>query len=285
MSRQANSVKMPVCLAFFQFDAIFFRHKPCNTVTMKSRLPLFLIVLGILQPVSGALAPVLGIGTPIGEATRGLQAPEQPLPAYFSIWSLISGAYIAFAYLTWRHREPWMLRVGAPLAGAGLANIVWMLSAQLIALQRVDFVLLFPIATLSWTAAARFDRMRGMGGSPQKLVADAATGLLSGWILVAIGISVPLVIRGLAGYGPTDLPWQMLWIFLGTVALGSWVFARYISRSLWFFVALAWGLMGVIANNWMVTGMEWLAIMTAVSGSLILGLRLLRGADGTTVPA
>ena len=252
---------------------------------MKSRLPLILIALGIFQPLSGALAPVLGIGTPIGEATRGMQAPEQPLPAYFSIWSLIFGAYIAFAYTAWRGREPWMLRVGAPLAGAGFANIVWMLSAQLIAVQRVDFLLLFPIAALSWIAAARFDRMRGMGGSPEKLIADAATGLLSGWILVAIGISVPLLIRGFTNYGATDLPWQMLWIFLGTVALGSWIYARYISRSLWFFAALAWGLMGVIANNWTVTGMEWLAIMTAVSGGLILGLRLLRGADGTAAPA
>tara|TARA_B100000614_G_scaffold251188_1_gene262422 strand:- start:4301 stop:5158 length:858 start_codon:yes stop_codon:yes gene_type:complete len=285
MSRQANSVKMPACLAFFQFGAIFFTHEPCHTVSMKSRLPLILIALGILQPLSGALAPVLGIGTPIGEATRGIQAPEQPLPAYFSIWSLIFGAYIAFAFAAWRQCEPWMLRVGKPLALAGGANIVWMLSAQLIARQPVDFGLLFPIAALSWTAAARFDRMRGMGGSMKKLVADAATGLLSGWILVAIGISVPLLIRNLTSYGPTDLPWQMLWISLGTIAFGSWVFARYISRSLWFFAALAWGLMGVIANNWTVTGMTWLAIMTGVSGSLVLGLRLLRGADGTTVPA
>ncbi len=285
MSRQANSVKKPACLAFFQFDAIFYTHEHCHKVLMKLRLPLCLVVLGIFQPLSGAMAPLLGIGTPIGDATRGMTAPEQPLPAFFSIWSLIFGAYIAFAYAAWRQREPWMLRVGAPLALAGGANIVWMLSAQLIALQPVDFVLLFPIAALSWTAAARFDRMRGMGGSMGKLIADAATGLLSGWILVAIGISVPLLIRNLTSYGPTDLPWQMLWISLGIIAFGSWAFARYISRSLWFFVALTWGIMGIIANNWTATGMTWLAIMTGVSGSLILGLRLLRGADGTTVPA
>jgi hypothetical protein len=178
-----------------------------------------------------------------------------------------------------------MLRVGTPLALAGAANIVWMLSAQLIAKQPVDFLLLFPVAAMSWMAAARFDRMRGMGGSGGKFMADVATGLLSGWILVAIGISVPLLIRSFTSYGPTDFPWQMLWISLGVVAFGSWVFARYVSRSLWFFVALAWGLTGVIVNNWTVTGMGWLAIMTGVSGGLILGLRLLRGADGTTVPA
>ena len=252
---------------------------------MKSYLPLSLLVLGVLQPLAGAIAPVFGLGTPIGNATRGIEAPEQPLPVFFSIWSLIFGAFLAFAVIAWRQREPWMQRFGAPLALAGAANVVWMLSAQFIVSQPVDFVLLFPIAIFSWKAAARFDRLRGMGGSPEKLVADAATGLLAGWILVAIGISVPLLIRHVTSYGPTDFPWQMIWIALGTIAFGAWMFARYVSRSLWFFAALAWGLLGVVANNWIVTGMGWIAIMTGVSGVLILSLRLLRGADGVTIPA
>lgn len=285
MSRQANSAKKPVCLAFFQFGAIFFTPEPCKISLMKSYLPALLILLGLLQPLAGALAPVLGIGTPIGSATRDLGAPEQPLPVFFSIWGFIFGAFLAFALYTWQQRAFWMQRVGAPLALAGAANVVWMLSAQIIASQVVDFALLFPIAYFSWTAAARFDRMRGMGGSAEKLIADAATGLLSGWILVAIGISVPLLIRTFTPYGPTDFPWQMLWIALGPIAFGSWMFARYVSRSLWFFAALAWGLLGIVANNWTVTGMGWIAIMTGVSGIIILSLRLLRGADGTTIPA
>ena len=252
---------------------------------MKSYLPRALVLIGLLQPLAGALAPLTGLGTPIGATTRTLGAPEQPLAAFFSIWGLIFGAFLAFGYLAWRRREPWMHAVGTPLALAGIANIVWMLSAQLIAWQPLDFLLLFPIAVFSWTAAARFDRMRGMGGSVEKFVADMATGLLAGWILVAAGISVPLLIRHVAPYGPTDFPWQMLWACLGTIAFGAWMFARYVSRSLWFFAALAWGLLGIIANNWTVTGMGWLAIMTGVSGGLILSLRLLRGADGTTIPA
>ena len=276
---------MPACLAFFQLQPIFFTVEPCQTEMMKFRLPLLLVLIGILQPLAGALAPLSGFGTPIGQATRDLGAPEQPLPVFFSIWGLIFGAFLIFAVIAWRQREPWMLRIGAPLALAGIANVVWMLSAQLIVSQPVDFLLLFPIAAFAWTASARFDQLRGMGGSPEKLIADMATGLLSGWILVAIGISVPLLIRSFIPYGPTDFPWQMLWSSLGIVAFGAWVFARYVSRSLWFFAALAWGLLGVIANNWTVTGMGWLAIMTGVSGLLILSLRLVRGADGTTVPA
>lgn len=247
--------------------------------------PALLLVIAIVQPFMGALAPVLGIGTPIGTATRGLELPEQPLPAFFSIWSLIFGAFLVFAVIAWRQREAWMMRIGAPLALAGLGNILWMLGAQLIASQLVDFVLLFPVLAASWIAAARFDRMRGMGGSPEKLIADAASGLLAGWSLVAVSISVPLVIRVFTTFGPTDYPWPMLWATLCTAAFGAWVFARYVSRTLWFFVALAWGLLGIIANNWTVTGMGWLAIMTGVAGTLILLLRLLRGADGTSTPA
>ncbi len=241
--------------------------------------------MGVLQPLSGGLASILGIGTPIGSGPRLAEGPEQPLPAFFAIWGVIFAAYLLFAILTLIKREPWMLQVGVPLAVAGAANVVWMVCAQFIVSQVLDFILLFPIAGAAWFAAARFDRIRGMGGSPGKLCADAATGLLSGWISVAVAISVPLTIRNFTTLGPTDLPWQMLWIVLGFAAFCAWVFARYVSRSLWFFAALSWGLIGIIANNLTVMDMGWLAIMTGVSGILILSLRLFRGADGTTIPA
>ncbi|MEZ5967663.1 MAG: hypothetical protein R3C00_01185 [Hyphomonas sp.] len=252
---------------------------------MKSyRAPACLIV-AVLQPLAGTLAPVLGIGTPIGNATRNLGAPEQPPPVFFSIWAIIFAAFLLFALLLFRKREPWMIRVGAPLALAGLGNILWMLSAQLIASRVVDFVLLIPILAASWVAAARFDGLRGMGGSPAKLIADMATGLLAGWLLVATAISVPLLIRAFTTLGATDYPWQMLWTTLCIAFFGAWMFARYVSRSLWFFAALAWGLAGIIENNWAITGMGWLAIMTGVTGALVVALRLFRGADGTSVLA
>ncbi|KCZ90697.1 hypothetical protein [Hyphomonas johnsonii] len=239
-----------------------------------------LILLALLQPLAGALAPVLRIGTPIGNATRDAGAPEQPLPIFFAIWGVIFLAYFLFALATLLRHEPWMDRIAAPLALAGFFSVVWMLSAQIIASQPLDFVLLFPIAITAWTAAYRFDRVRGMGGSPAKFIADAATGLLSGWIMVAIAISIPLTIRSFSTLGPTDLPWPMLWTTIGAAALGTWAFSRFISRSPWFFIALGWGLVGIILNNWTITGMNWLAIMTGVVTCLILYLRLTRGARG-----
>lgn len=252
---------------------------------MQKHLPLILVVLSFLQPLSGALAPLLGIGTPIGDATRGIDAPEQPLPVFFSIWSVIFLGYFLFALAAWRAREPWMMRVAVPLAWAGALNVVWMLSAQLIVSQPLDFLLLFPIGLAAWIAAYKVDRLRETGGAPLKTLADAATGLLAGWISVAIAISIPLTIRSYTTLGPTDIPWNMLWITLITGGVAAWMFARYISRSWWYFIALVWGLCGIVLNNWTVTGMGWLAITTGGIMVFILMLRLLRGADGSSHPA
>ena len=252
---------------------------------MKKHLPLIVILLGLLQPLSGAIAPALGIGTPIGNATRGMTLPEQPLPAFFSIWSVIFLAYLLFGVAYWRDREPWMDRVGVPLAWAGLFNIVWMLCAQLIAWQPLDFLLLFPIAITAWIAAFRMDRLRETGWSPKKALADFVAAMLSGWISVAVAISIPLTLRSFSSLGATDYPWPMLWITLLTAGFAAWMFARYVSRSWWYFAALGWGVIGIILNNWHVTEMNWLAIASAVILALIICLRLFRGADGSVIPA
>jgi hypothetical protein len=252
---------------------------------MKTYLPVIVILLGVLQPLSGALAPALGIGAPIGNATREMTLPEQPLPAFFSIWSVIFFAYLLFGISYWRAREPWMERIAAPLAWAGAFNIIWMISAQLIASQPLDFLLLFPIAIAAWTAAFRMDRLRETGWSPKKALADLTAAMLSGWITVAIAISVPLTLRSFSGLGATDFPWQMLWVTLVTASLPAWMFARYISRSWWYFIALGWGMIGIVLNNWYLTEMNWLAIISAGVLTLIICLRLFRGADGSVIPA
>ena len=252
---------------------------------MKKHLPLIILLLGILQPLSGALAPALGIGTPIGNATRDLTLPEQPLPAFFSIWSVIFLGYFVFGVAYLRAREPWMDRIAIPLAWAGLFNIIWMLSAQLIVSQPLDFLLLFPIAISAWIAAQRADSLREMGWSPKKALADFVAAMLSGWITVAIAISIPLTLRAFTDIGATDIPWQMLWITLATASIAAWMFARYISRSWWYFIALGWGVLGIILNNWQVTDMHWLAITSALVLTIVICLRLFRGADGSVIPA
>jgi hypothetical protein len=245
---------------------------------MTRALPCLILVLGILQPLSGALAPVFDIGTPIGASTAGTDAPEQPLPAFFSIWGVIFLAYAGFGIAGLLRSVEGYARIGVPMLWAGIGNIVWMLSAQLVDLQPLNFLLLAPIFAGAWIAAARLDAQRDKLARPVFHIADIASGLLAGWISVATAISVPLTIRTFAALGPTDYPWPMVWCAIVVAAAAAYVFATRISRSPWFFAALGWGLTGIVLNNWLHTGMHWIAFMAAVGTATILLLRVTRGA-------
>lgn len=245
---------------------------------MTRALPWLILLLAVLQPLSGALAPLTGLGTPIGAATAGTDAPEQPLPAFFSIWSVIFLAYAGLGIAGLRWPAAWFESVGRPMLIAGVFNIVWMLSAQLVAYQPLDFVLLGPILVACWTAAARLDALRPAEPALTFRIADAATGLLAGWLSVAAAISVPLTWRTFNGLGPTDLPWPMFWTAMAVAGLAAWVFATRVSRSLWYFIAAGWGLVGIVLNNWLRTEMHWVSAMAALVAATILLLRVTRGA-------
>lgn len=239
-------------------------------------LALVLILLGLLQPLSGALAPVFDIGTQIGAATRETDAPEQPLPAFFAIWGVIFLAYAGFGAALALKPQDAARPVAMAMIAAGAFNILWMLSAQLIDSQPLNALLLAPIIAAAWLAARRLATLREPITLPVRRTADAATGLLAGWISVATAITVPLTIRTFSGLGPTDHVWPMLWTSLGLAALAAWLFNRFISPSLWFHAALVWGLAGIVLNNWLQTGMHGLAAVAGVVTATILLVRVTR---------
>lgn len=251
---------------------------------MTRALPWLILLLGFLQPLSSALAPLLGIGTPIGADSANTDAPEQPLPAFFSIWGLIFLAYAGFGLAGILRPASWFPRAGWPMLVAGLANIVWMLSAQLIALQPLNFALLAPIFAGAWIACARLEAVRAVDRGLTFRIADAATGLLAGWISVATAISVPLTIRTFTGLAPTDFPWPMFWTTFAVACAASWLFTAFVSRSFWFFAALGWGFLGVVLNNWLRTEMHFIAIAAAIGTAAILLVRVTR-APKRTKPA
>jgi len=239
-------------------------------------LPWLILLLGILQPLTGALA-ALGIGSPIGGDTAGTDAPEQPLPAFFAIWGVIFLAYAGFGLMGILRAPAWYPRVGWPMLAAGLANVAWMLSAQLIGLQPMNFLLLAPIFAAAWIAAARAEALRDAEhGTLTYRFADAASGLLAGWISVATAISVPLTIRTFTGLMPTDYVWPMFWSAVAVAALAAYIFASRVSHSLWFFAAMTWGLTGVAINNWVRTEMHLVAAMAALGAATILLVRVTR---------
>ena len=237
-----------------------------------------LIIVAIGQFIAPLLPTALGIGQDIGEAARadhGGYPPEQPLSVAFSIWGVIFTLYALFAVISLRRSDETIRRVGPPLAIAGALNIIWMLNAQIVNLQLLNFALLFPIAWYATRAAAAFETVRDTGADLTKFTADAVTGLLCGWITVAISISMPVTVRIISGLGASDAPWQMLILTLTTAAAGAWAFSTFIGRNAWYFVALGWGVACVALNNWFVTQMHPMALATLCIGLVIVrqGLR------------
>ena len=246
---------------------------------MQSRtLPLLVLIVGLLQPLMGALAPVFGIGIPVGDANRAAMAPEQPMPPFFSIWSVIFAVYIAFAVAGLRKPERWPQVMGVPLLLAGVGNIVWLLSAQLIGIQILNFILLAPIFLFAWWTARIAHDLRSGERSAGYYLGATASGLLAGWISAATAVSIPLTVRSLTGLGETDFPWPMFWSTLISASVFAWIFASRISASLWYFAALGWGILGIAFHNWLETGMHLIGHVAFGCLVLLLLVRLTRGA-------
>ncbi len=242
----------------------------------------------LLAPIAVAafaasMAPrIFDVGARIGDraASRGIP-PELPPPPFFAIlWGVIFFIYGGFAVHAWRSDARLVRRVAPPLAAAGLGAAVWMLATQFVGDIYLDFVLLFAVLGPAWIAARRFDRDRGLGGSPLKWSVDVLTGLFAGWSSVAVAISIPILIRNIAGLGASDYEWRMLWVVVGALAGMAWIAARWVTRSPWYFAAVGWGVLGIAMNNFLRTGMGWLAWAALLSGGLIVAIRAARGARG-----
>ena len=242
--------------------------------------PLLLIVA--LAQFLAPLLPLAGIGETVGtRATADGVPPELPLGIFFSIWSVIFLSYLAVAVLHFRAPDHKTERIAGPLALAGIGNVIWMISAQMIGLVWLDFLLLLPIAFFAWEAAYRLDRTETYDGTGRSIVCGVLVGLLAGWLSVALSISVPDVARSMLGQSVSDVVWQSLWLALVPAVCLAFVFANYVSRNGWYFVALGWGLLGIAVNNWSRLGTHALAIATVVVGVYVLFRRIRFGARGS----
>lgn len=248
---------------------------------MKTYSRYFLLLVAIAHFVAPAL-PALGIGVSQGErATENGIPPELPFGFFFSIWGIIFLGFLIIAIWHFRSPNHASNRIAIPLAMVGLGNVLWMLSAQGLGLVWLDFILLLPILFFAWEAAYRLDRTLAYDGTLRSILHGLVVGLLAGWLSVAVSISVPDLVRWILGRGVTDHPWQSLWMALVPAVIFATVFASYVSRNGWYFVALAWGLTGIIFNNWIRLGTHGLAIATTIVGAYVLLRRIRFGASGS----
>ncbi|WP_139792362.1 hypothetical protein [Henriciella litoralis] len=245
---------------------------------MNLKNALILLAIAIGQFLAPAL-PSLGIGESVGE--RALQTgipPELPPGIFFSIWGVIFTLYLIFAAIALLKPSYVEMHLAHPLVLAGVGNVIWMVSNQLIGNIALDLILLLPILLFSWEASHRLHRMGGFDGTGRRLLAGMLTGLLSGWAAVAVSISLPRLVRAIRDLGPTDQVWISLWIALASLAILAWLYATRASRGLWFFAALGWGVTGIVLNNWTRTDMHWLAAAAGLVGLYVIWRRLAYGA-------
>lgn len=245
---------------------------------MKNRNAFLLLLVAILQWVAPRL-PAFGIGEPQGvRATADGIPPELPPGIFFAIWGVIFLAYTGFALLAVFRPTYLTERLAVPLIIAGAGNVCWILAAQLFGNDWLNTLILIPILIFSWEAAHRLHRMGGWDGTGQRLLAALTSGLLSGWLTVAMAISLPRLVRDMRGLGASDHVWTSLWIALITAGLLAWLYRTHVSRGWLFHVALGWGVTGIVINNWMRLELHWLAFIAACAGIYIIASRIVSGA-------
>ncbi|MEL6860836.1 MAG: hypothetical protein AAGL11_03290 [Pseudomonadota bacterium] len=242
---------------------------------------LLLLLAAIAHFIAPAL-PAFGIGENVGSraVVDGIP-PELPPGLFFTIWSVIFLGYVVIAIVHLRSPDHATHQIAMPLALAGFGNVIWMLSAQSIGSVWLDFLLLLPILYFAWLAARRLDQTLAYDGTARSILYGLTVGLLAGWLTVAVSISVPDVGRMLLDRGTSDSVWQSLWMALVPATGLAYIFANYISRNGWYFVALGWGLTGIVMNNWDRLGTHWLAVVAAILGVNILYRRMRLGARGS----
>ncbi len=211
-----------------------------------------------LQPVAAYLPSLWGFPSIGARAREGGIPPELPLGPFFSIWGAIFILYILFGLESWRQSTSLAHAFSRSLSLFGVMTALWMAVSQILGHPIVDFILLLPLFYLSWSMAYHLGHYEmAPANSARPYLSGVATmliGLGAGWISVAVTISIPRAARDLTRLGPTDAEWV---VFLTVLILGLGAilgFRRFISRNIWFEVAVIWGFMGIGLNNWLRTG-------------------------------
>ncbi|RKK03233.1 hypothetical protein EBE87_05110 [Pseudoroseomonas wenyumeiae] len=210
------------------------------------------LVLPILQPVIGALAPVFGIGMTMQEMSAGSETPITPSGYAFSIWGVIFT--LAIAWGIWQalpagRDSVAARRLGWPLAGAFACSNLWMLLSQLTGNGWHLVVVI--LALLACVLAAFFIARAEPGqGWVDTWIIYPLTGLFAGWVSAAtfVNIASAAVLSGvIRNEGMTgSLAAILILLAAAGVALGVLWTAH---GAPWYAAAFAWALLGIIAAN------------------------------------
>ena len=233
----------------------------------------FLLVVSVAQPLAGALAPAFNIGIPTGvRATEGGIPPELPPGMFFSIWLPIFTLFLVNALiLAFRPAGPDRVEAAFWLAIAGVGNVVWMLSNQLVGSKWLDLFLLFPIFAASLSAWNRLNPL-SRGWAPDLLGLNIT--LLTGWLTAAISISFAPVLRTVLGHGASDAVWGYASLTLAAALVIVFSVRRVVGPSLAYLLAVIWGVTGIALNLYGRLNLDLIGHAAAATGLVFVVLLL-----------
>ena len=155
-----------------------------STSTVRTALNL---VLPLLQPLAGAMAPLFGIGITMAEMSAASETPVTPARYAFIIWSLLfalSAAWGIWQALPAGRESVAARRLGWPLAGVFACSILWMVLSALTG-NGWHLVVLMLLTLVCALAAFFFARRESSVGWPDHWIIRPLTGMLAGWVSAA----------------------------------------------------------------------------------------------------
>jgi hypothetical protein len=243
------------------------------------------LLLALLQPPAGALAPVLGIGRPIAAVAAESQTPVVPAGYAFLIWTPIFA--LALAYAVWqalpaRREDPLLRRLGWWIAAAFAGNVLWMLAAQLIGRNGWHLLALILLALApALVAFLRERRGRRAPGEPtgpwRRWLLRPLLGLQAGWVTAAAFANLSGAARaeGVAWFGLGETAAAVLLVLVAGLCAAA---ILWLSRgSPWYAAAAAWAFAAILLAN--MGEREWnLFVAAAAAAALVLLGVVLRAA-------
>lgn len=212
--------------------------------THADRLRISANLLGAIGQIVVPILPALGFGSFVGQQSAAQDIPIVPAGYAFSIWSVIflaSALYAVYQALP-RYREHTLFRrIGWYIAGAFLANTIWMIIAQFTSINWLTavvicFVLGFALAALFLLAAS--DRKKA---GAARTIASIPVSLLAGWVSAATALNIASVLDIQSAPLGTG-------IIGGTVLASSYVIWKT-RGNLLYTLAIIWALIGIIVRQ------------------------------------
>jgi hypothetical protein len=213
-------------------------------------------LIGLVAVVAvNALANTLPFnGQSTGDVLAGDPVYFQPAGWTFAIWGLIYlllAVFVVYTFLPVGRRAPWMQGVGAAFLVANLANIAWLFlwHWEQWNLTLVAIVILLVALVLLYYALRRGRGRRAQPPTAERLMVWTPFSVYLGWATVAVlaNLSVWLDRTGTDFWGMGGR-WAAV-ALLAIAVLATAVMVVWL-RDPTYGAAVAWGLLGIAAEQW-----------------------------------